>query len=419
MKPTLYQGSSITMISTSPRFSAAVVFLIALCLMLFTGVQIARTPRTPVFDQLFIRYTFDQGYPTLASGITSLLMVGLVNQGLGQETGRVDLVQTDSAIRILAAILYLGSSGLLSWALFTRYRVLSTSFFLLLVLTSRYPFLWLSSELFAGSFLMLYLWSMLSNQHFGVRILLLVLFAWSKPDLLVPGVIVGLYEALALTTPPERDGLLQRAIRIVAGLTLFALPALPTLFFNGLAVNTGLSNRSLASFAQHYAALVERHQIGPAPEPWANAFAYLDATFGPVTSVVKAIQAAPSTYMDFIFLSAAKSIRNSMASYTFFLLPLVALLWQAIQPTKLKIIALLLLTNLIPILLLSFVHVRYLARFYPLTLALIFSGLFQAPAQTPTQHRISVAAYGYLILLFIMQLYLALPVFQTGYWFYD
>lgn len=406
--------------TTQPqRSSALVVFLITLLFVIVADIQILRNPLEPTNDQIYVASTFKQGYPDLASGITSHLIARSVNQVINADN--VDRVKANTVNRVLAASVYLAAGGLLAWAAVKRNRVLGSTLFLLFLLTSRYPFTWLSSELFAGAFLMLYLWSLLTKQAFALRIFLLTLFAFAKPDLLLPGIAVALYDAISHVESDGRTVIRMSVMRIAGVVAIFALFALPGLLRDGMISSQGVGQRSLTSFSQHYAAVVQPHQIVPAPRPWAEEQIYIEGTFGSVSSVADAILAKPTLYMDFVFLSAATSVRNAIQNFMVLLLPLVLIYWSALQPKKLQwVIILLVITNLIPIMLLSFVHVRYMARFYPIALLVVFAGVFQDPTNTRIQKQWQrYAVYGYLALLLILQLFQALEIFQAGYWFLD
>jgi hypothetical protein len=129
-------------------------------------------------------------------------------------------------------------------------------------------------------------------------------------------------------------------------------------------------NRSFISFSQHYANLVFGHQIASAPPPWTDYAKYVQATFGDVKSVKQIILRAPSQYMDFVFLSMSKSLQNMFA--TGFLITLsfsIFGFWKTRERFQ-GLILLVFGVSMVPTILLSYMHIRYQARFYPIMLAL-------------------------------------------------
>ncbi len=76
---------------------------------------------------------------------------------------------------------------------------------------------------------------------------------------------------------------------------------------------------------------------------------------------------------------------------------------------------LLLLTSLVPVILLSFLHVRYQARLYPLALFVIFAGL----AAGPVRRRPERILAGVLSALLLWQAVDLLPVLPSAYWLPD
>jgi len=82
-----------------------------------------------------------------------------------------------------------------------------------------------------------------------------------------------------------------------------------------------------------------------------------------------------------------------------------------IKTPEFKLTVLVLFTSLIPIILFSFCHIRYLARFYPL---LVITSLIVAVKSNRT---IRTAVSLFLIILFIVQLHHLIPVLLSASYF--
>lgn len=365
----------------------------ALLILLRAGVE-------PIWDQTFITYHFSHGYPTFDTGIVSHLLVGVVNALLVY-----DPVLSNAIIRALAALLYMGAAGLLAWSLTGSERLVGFVVFLLLLVSARFPFLWVSSELFAGAFLMLFLWSLVRGHAFAVTGCFLVLFSLSKADLALPGLLVGAY--LVLRPGPESR---WRRAAVLGGFA--AVLVAPALLSTSYYAQFG--GRTWVSFGQHYGELVRHHQLGPSPSGWEEWPLYLNRGFPGAGSVWEAAIGYPRRYVHFVSLSSAESVLRLWQSKLLFLVPLAVWLF-ARMPDSWRVVVLLLLANLLPIVLLSFLHVRYQARLYPLALFVIFAGL--RSSATPAWAKRAVMAA--LALLLLWQAVALVPVLRSAYWLPD
>lgn len=369
--------------------------------MAVVAFLIVRAPGIPVtWDQTFIGYRLPGLYPHFESGIVSHLIVGMVNAVVP-----FDPVSSNTLIRALASTLYLGSAALLAWSVTGPQRPWGFVAFMLLLASSRFPFLWLSSELFAGAFLMLFLWSLVREHPFPVTALLLVFFSLSKADLALPGALIGAY--LVFRTDPLS---VWRRAAILGGMA--ALLVVPSLFTPSYYAQFG--GRTWVSFGQHYGELVRVVQVESGPPGWTAGRMYLDRGFPGTGSVWEAAAAYPRRYIYFVFLSVAESgIRLGLAK-VLFLIPIAAFLFLRMRRDW-QITVLLLLTSIVPIVLLSFLHVRYQARFYPLALFVIFAGLH---AGSYSRRRELVVA-GLLAALLLWQVADLLPVLESAHWLPD
>lgn len=382
-------GAGLLAVVVGGMITAIAVLLI----LLAPGVE-------PVWDQTFIGYRFSSGYPHFEVGIVSHLLVGAVNALVPYEP-----VSSNTLIRALAAALYLGSAALLAWSVTGPERLWGLVLFMLLMASSGFPFLWLSSELFAGAFLMLFLWSLVREHPFPVTGLFLVLFSLSKADLALPGVLVGAYLVLRADPVPRW----RRAV-ILGGMV--ALLVVPSLFTPSYYAQFG--GRTRVSFAQHYGELVRPLQLESAPSGWTNPRMYRERSFPGTSTVWEAASAYPRKYLYFVSLSVAESGIRLLLAKTLFLIPIAALLFTRMRKTW-RVTVLLLLTSVAPIILFAFMHVRYQARFYPLALFVIFAGL--GARMHPRQHELVLT--GALAALLLWQAVDLVPVLSSAHWLPD
>ncbi|HLO15030.1 MAG TPA: hypothetical protein VK206_09380 [Anaerolineales bacterium] len=388
------------------KFSFAIV--LTSLLIVFSSIHIYDSHAQPIYDQgVLIEFSFTTGYPGLEQGITSNLIIGLVNFFKSH-----DPLTSNALIRILAASLYLISSSLLAWALTKRYFLGLEWFtlFILLIFTSRFPFLWLSSELFAGTFLMLIMWSMINECPFAITAFFVALFSWAKPDLLIPGLAFGI--VLALYDQKEFRNKILSVSMILLMIVAFVIPGL---ILKGTSF-LELSNRSFQSFCQHYASMVSSHQIiRPVPDPWLECQTYTKSTFGNAQKVSEIIVGNGSKYMDFVFLSLSQSLQKMVVSNLIFLIPLAATGLWATQHKKINVaVIFLFFINFGLIIMLSYFHVRYQARYYPLALLMAFIGMSERKPKN-----IQLFLWGYLLALLFFQMYQSVPIVNIGYFFID
>ncbi|HLA43784.1 MAG TPA: hypothetical protein VJZ27_10130 [Aggregatilineales bacterium] len=354
----------------------------------------------PQFDQrLFVTrvFTFDT-YPPLYYGISSFLISGIYNRLL-----EPDPVSASTNIKIASMILYLAGSYLL----FTRFenpaKPMLALLCLLLMLTTRFPFGWLSTEVLAGAFLIFALWSQLQNLPFIITAVFLAIFAYTKPDLLFPAGLIGSYLVYS-----SRENWRGRFINPGILAAPFLILLIPAVMQNGLD-----SNRSLLSLHQHHAVAVERHQIiDPVPDPWAETDQYVPI-WGEWDSFSETVRHNPRVYYDFLFLSIGNTVYNTAASGVILILPVWAYCLYMIPDRRLKIITLLFFTGLIPITLFSFMHTRYLTRFYPVLILAIYMYAQDEEIKNPLWDRVIT---GYLTFILLLQIIWLPPVLKAGLW---
>lgn len=366
-------------------------------MILICAIRILSSDIEPRYDQKFIQYQFglDQ-YPEFSDGIVSLIIVGLYNRLWSLEPAVLN-----AHIRILAMSLYM-IAGLLLFTVRPNRPGLSI-LCILLLLTSCFPFLWLSSELFVGAFLMLTLWSVMRRLPFTVFAFFLTCFALTKPDLIFTGVLIGLYVVHRGVLSSERrwlqTGILATSVSILI---------LPAVFQHGLN-----ADRMQNSFEQHYAALVARHQIAqPTPDPWTETEQFIQPIWGQHTSLLSEIKSDPLRYFDFLLLSLGQTSRNIMLPNIFLVLSVWAFSFKRTDHKIVKDLSLLILCGFIPITLFSFGHIRYFARFYPVFLFLPYLLLAETP---PRSRRIHPWLMGTLAIQSVLFSF----IFSVGEWFPD
>ena len=361
---------------------------------------VVRAGQDIVWDQSFISYRFSGGYPHFEEGIVSHLLVGLINT-----VGPLDPVGSNTLIRAFAALFYMGSAGLLAWAVTGPERLWGFVAFLALLGTSRFPFLWLSSELFAGAFLMLFLWSLARGHRIEVTGLFLVLFGLTKADVALPALLVGAYLAIR----PGEEVRWRRAAVLGGFVLVLVAPSL-----SATSYYEQFGGRAWVSFGQHYGELVRPHQLEPAPDGWSGWPRYLEAAFPGATSVPGAASSHPRTYIGFVALSVVESTIRLLFSHLLLLIPVAAFFYIRMRPAW-RVIVLLLCSGVVPIVLVSFMHVRYQARFYPLVLFVVFAGLLDGRLGRRSE-RILAAALALLVLWQAMQLP---PMLEAAHWVPD
>lgn len=324
---------------------------------------IFKHPNPILWDQGFVQSRLSWiSYPSLKHHVTSVLLASIFN-GIAQPSPEY----LNEAIRSFALVFYVGSSFWLatrwlksSWALIA---------FLMLLFTSRYPFLWLSSELFTGAFLALTLGVLIEpNPECKPRPCLsgifLAAFAFAKKDALFAAIV------LAFVAIPLFREVRQKARFAGAFLLTALLINLPGIAEHGLRGQFADTDGYFA-IGQHYAALFERHQlIRPTSNPWESWEGYMRASFPGAGTVPDIIIHHTASYFDFVALSFVEGIRRIFAAFGW-LLALVALRVWFWKKSKMAVadferLTLVAFLGLIPMVLLAYPHIRYLARYYPL-----------------------------------------------------
>ncbi|MFC1960912.1 hypothetical protein ACFLYO_09395 [Chloroflexota bacterium] len=388
-------------ISLTPLF-------MTLFFIIFASVFISNSNIEPVYDQLtaISGQLSLEDYPTFSQGVSTKIVFGLYNF-----IDDWDPITSNSHIRILIMATYM-IAGLLLFSTQKpiREKVMLTIIMQILLFTSLYAFLWASHEVLAGTFLMLVFWSYFSDKPFALTASFLALFSLAKPDLAFSGGLMGIYLAYE-----SGQTWRQRIMKLGIYIGIMIILCLPGIIHQGAVFFE--MGRSSFSFFQHYAALIEPHQITPSPNPWLHWEVYRDGVLGEGTdSLVSIIARHPRKYYDFLLLSAGQTMVNLVRGKILYLLPLLFIaLYQLIKnkyygdPKTRNVIIMVIIVSLglVPITLMSFTHVRYMARFYPIVLFVIYTYLLKVKS-----HKIYWVGIGYLFLIVILQL----PDLKTILW---
>ncbi|MCP9832891.1 MULTISPECIES: hypothetical protein [unclassified Cyanobium] len=307
-------------------------------------------------------------YPQLqnSGGISSSLLVGLYKLivPLSPET-------LNWQVRSMAMLGYLVSSDVLIRTFIQQ--PLARISALLLVATSGFALIQPSSEILAGSLFTLFVVAATRRWPVILASLLLAGFALCKVEFLLAAPF------LALLWWWRERRTLKNSWRIpcLVGLWVGLLLA-PGFAVHGSRVIAG--NRSFAAFSVHYASLFLPHQYQPySLDPWKSAIAIMNQVFPEAKSIVDVIYRYPKPYLDFLALSAIQSISNIAASLKLMLVPMLTTMvnFKTLGGLRFPIllITVAMVCTLIPGWMFAFVHIRYMAKFYPAIIGLSLAGL--------------------------------------------
>lgn len=364
-----------------PVLRFPVLLLAVSCLLVLWLIYNSGIPADA--DQLnLITYNFRNGLPSADAALSPQLIVGFVNLFIP-----FDPIRTNAIVRVIGTALFLFSGALIATQVRWKYL------FFALLLTSSFPFVWVTTDLFTASFLMIFVWGLLTNRSFAFISLFLTLFALARPDMLLTGGLLALYL------------IYRQPRRLRAALVLLAIIGIPYLITSQ---QSSVSDRAWLSICQHYAVLVAPPGASGDLNPWVNCPHYFEPVFGTSRSVFELIRDNFSAYLQFLGMSLQRSLANMTGTQLLALLLFIPIVVRLRTPkTKtLGIVTLLLLSNLVPVTALSFLHLRYQMRFYPILLLLLFAELDTRSNQQ--FDRITVR-----LLRAVFFLVLAVQIFQT------
>jgi hypothetical protein len=327
--------------------------VVAILTFVAAAAVIFATGGPPQLDQAGpVGYVLNfHSYPTFDDEVVPQLLGAFLHI-----VGPRDPAAANTLLRLVSAALYLASAALLSTAML-RTEV-GRGALMLLLFASGFPFLWLSSELIAGALLCFAVWLVATERHPLLIGVCLGALALTKSELvLAAGTIAAIY--------------LFRRRTATAGLAVGFAALVGVLVAPGLASHGAafFTNRSWSAFGQHYAALVANLQLGPRPDPWTSWQSYTAAAFPGATSVVQVIHHHPVVYTFYVALSAAFGLWNAWTAFGLALVAIaVRMALRSTGPRPVEGWLLAAMVVLVPQLLISFPHVRYMARLAPLVL---------------------------------------------------
>lgn len=344
--------------------------LLSVCVILGSPGEAPAWPMDQSFARVDLRlyWAIDHWefhYPRLqdAGGIAASVTVGLYKLVVPTEEPTLNW-----HVRSLGAIAFLVSALLLIVSLVRDWPTRVVAF--ALVATSGFQLLQPSSELIAGAYFCLFLTAILRRWHVLPGALFLVAFGLSKVEL-APAACVAALIWVRFVSARER-WVIAGSLAAWAG----ALVA-PSLLVNGSGALDGA--RAFSSLSQHYSALVAPHQAcGQClADPWSSSATAMQAVFPNAQSTMQVIVGYPRQYFDFLALSMVQSLSSALYVLKAMVLPLALLLSHRREIAKpslpLAIAVGTVAAALLPALAVAFIHVRYVARFFPVVVGLLLA----------------------------------------------
>ncbi len=308
-------------------------------------------------------------YPALqnSGGITSTLIAGIYK--LIIPTSKTTL---NWHIRILAMVMYLGSSWLLIRSMIASAPARILAY--LLICISGFQFIQPSSELFAGSFLNLFLFALRRGWPIALTTLLLAIFGLCKIEMILAAVVIailwGIWERQRGQQNPAIFALLTGGWML-----LFLAPAFLVQGSNPIG-----GNRSLVAFMSAYTQFLGQHQFSGLDIDSATkaTSAAKEALFSGANNLGDIITQHPRLYFDFVAVSASRSLPNLVNAVKLMLIPLGLVMYQNNRLSTLRQFLIILLAviacTLIPAWLIISIRIRYVAKLFPAIIALAVGG---------------------------------------------
>jgi hypothetical protein len=340
--------------------------------------------REPVWDQqALLRASFQAPHqPSPARGFTSELVVAVYRAAWSGEGAA-----QNAGLRVVAMALYVAAAALLA-GLHLR-RTCLVVLFMAFVFTSQYPFVWLSSELLAGAFLMFAIAVWAAGASPWLVGGALALLGLCKPDVILTSVALLAYWVHRRSSREEGAALTAGfAISLVALL----LPGTLAIGWDYFRTYGGSGGRSFASFSQHYAALIAHFQItGPPPNPWAETAAYIRPHFPGAAGMADIVLGHFPRYVEFVALSTVRGLFRAGYVLHYAVLAVPCLVWgwrrSGFTLSEREKSLLLSFVGFAPFVLFAFPHVRYMARYYPIFLLLVLMALERVLAAADSDAR--------------------------------
>ena len=331
---------------------------ITLAAVVLATATIARTHAAPVYDQVWL-LSLPGEIPPFEGGMSSRLLA-IAAPAVSPDDAAIE----NTVVRVTAAALVIGAvSGAIAaaGAPFWLWLLAFATF-----MTSGVPWLEPTPDVVAIAGVALVCWCAYSRASAVAWMLAVLVLVFSRPDLFLPGLAIGITAAAGT----------QRRLLRVAVLSLACLVILAV----SLRSPQHSFQRATLSFGQHYGLLMYGDTDAKAFDNWRQ---YLDADFGPDASVRDAMRDNPDKYRAFIRRSLshtltegighAASLLYVLAAWAAWRLRREALTWGAGAFVLLSITA---------ITMFAFMHQRYLFRFDALALVLITRAAGRAPSSS-------------------------------------
>lgn len=368
------------------------VFIVLASALIITGYT-----KPVIYDQVMAKYKLDH-YPQVSYGVVPHLLIGVYNK-LVQPPESSQNVQ----IKILSMLVFMTAVFLLARSALKDDRL--AALFMVLIFLSRYPFLWLSSELITGAALALAIWAIINRIHPAWVALTLVSLAFTKPEMALVALIFLVYYALQLKKDNNLTGKPLRTLLLTFAL-IWGLLLLPGVITRGIKYFSE-ENRAFFSFGQHYATLVEPHQVmHEPPDSWQEYYKYMDNNFKGARGMLDVWTKYPRKYVDFVMLSMGRGTMKFLQLFHLFCFILAGMVLyyikKGMQAAPVERLILISLVGVIPFVLFAFPHIRYLARYYPLiilSILLFLKRLLMKNWKTQARYRFAVWAVILIIVL--------------------
>jgi len=404
---------------TRDRAAAWVVALLCL-LVVGAAAALVAWPKAPIWDQArLLEARFERPFhPSPPFGFTAQLCVIAIKAVWPASASLPE------AVRVFAMGFWAATACWLAMAALSRRAWVAV--LLLALFSSQLPFLWLSTELFAGGFLFLALGAWLRGWPPTAVGALLALLALCKPDLLLVSLALGVamgFERPSTRRPLAWSFLLTGLLLLLPGLTLLGPEYLTAYGADG-------RGRGFAAFSQHFAALVAPFQLGGAPDPWVQPGPYVERVFPGARSMGDVIRAPGAAYLDHVALSLARGIRKVgwLIQWAWLAVPLLVIARRraGLPLDARERLLLVSFVGCLPFVLFAYPHIRYFARYFPLFWLLVLMSLerlVHADAKAWRQPVVALAGVCLLLALGVgvqrASIGLALAPGLPQYWFSD
>lgn len=326
-------------------------------------------------------------YPRLqySGGITASLTVGAYKLLVP-----VTAETLNWHVRILGAAMFLISAAMLLKQYLST--IWSQCFAFLVVALSGFQLLQPTTEIISGAYFALFLVLVARNAPVYLAALSLALFGLCKVELALASVAGLIAWAHTSSSALERG---RRVAWFLLFATAFAAPAVYLYGTSGL-----LGGRAFDAFVQHYVILVYDHQlIPPTWGRYSGGTHVADAWFPGARSMLDVFTQYPRRYAHFAGLSLVESVYTILFALHVILLPFVLAAAGRIQlssssATLARLVIPVVILALAPAVAFAFVHVRYVARFFPeiVLLAVLFGEKFFGCADRSVFSRVALFA---------------------------